>query len=176
MRIEITANKKIPDHWAKMARVPVEEFRAWRDGTLKEKKEPTGPKLRRNPRKDFAVCRDGVLTITIHELPPSQNAWKKWHWSVVAAEKGRWEKIIWDLVQTVSRPEYLKPVIQINFYFPDNRRRDPSDNYMSWKALTDGLTMAGVIPDDAWQFTRVLEPGVEIDRGNPRTEIVVREG
>lgn len=112
----------------------------------------------------------------IHELPVSYNQRKNWHWSVTAEEKDRWEQIIWALAHSVGRPTFRKPAIQVNFYFSDNRRRDPSDNYMSWKALTDGLTKAGVIPDDAWQYTRVLEPGVGIDRGNPRTEIVVREG
>lgn len=145
------------------------------DGKYKVKVN-SGPKLRTNHRQDYAIYENGVLTIVIHELPVSLNQRKQWHWSVVATEKERWEQIMWGIILAAGRPVFSRPVVQVTFYFPDNRPRDPQDNYMSWKALTDGITRAGVIPDDSWQNAKVLSPVAKVDRKNPRTEIVVREG
>lgn len=168
------SNIRLPEKWKDRQSISAKELRDLLAGKIKDR-EKQGPKLRTNNRQDYATFKDGVLTIVIHELPVSLNQRKQWHWSVVATEKERWEQIIWAIILEAGRPVFSRPVVQVTFYFPDNRPRDPQDNYMSWKALTDGLTRAGVIPDDCWQHTKVLAPGAFVDRQNPRTEIVVRE-
>jgi hypothetical protein len=39
----------------------------------------------------------------------------------------------------------------------------------------DGLTRAGVISDDNWKKIKEDPSDIEIDRADPRTEIIVRE-
>jgi len=167
-------NIKLPKEWANRKSVSAHELQDLLEGKYKNKERP-GPKLRTNHRQDYASYKGGVLTVVIHEIPTSLNQRKKWLDKDVRAEKRRWEQIMWGIILEAGRPVFRKPVVQVHFYFPDNRPRDPQDNYMSWKALTDGLTKAGVIPDDSWQHAKVKEPGAAVDRQNPRTEIVVWE-
>lgn len=169
------AKQLFPAEWRNRQSVSAAEYRAWQQGKLKNKEKHL-PKLRTNPIQDFATYRAGILTVVIHELPTSYNQRKHWPDYIERAEKRRWEQIMWGIILEAGRPVFKHPVVQVHFFFPDNRARDPQDNYMSWKALTDGLTRAGVIADDSWQHCKVLEPVPHIDRQDARTEIVVREG
>lgn len=175
MRTMYQPNKPYPEEWKNRTSITTAEYNAWVSGKHKSKNKRL-PKLRINPHQDFATYKDGVLTIVVHEIPTTFNDRKHWPKYIERAEKRRWEQIMWGIILEAGKPSFSRPVVQVHFYFPDNRPRDPQDNYMSWKALTDGLTRAGVIVDDSWQHTRVLEPVPHVDKANPRTEIVVREG
>ena len=61
--------------------------------------------------------------------------------------------------------------ITLLYYFPTNRRHD-CDNYTP-KFFLDGLTEAGVITDDDFLHVHSLRIYGEIDRDNPRTEIII---
>lgn len=167
-------NFKLPPDLADRKEITSAEYQAIIKGQFKSK-EKRLPKLRINPLQDFATYKDGILTVVIHEVPATYNDRKHWPKHIEREEKRRWEKIMWGIILEAGRPKFQKPMVQVHFYFPDNRPRDPQDNYMSWKALTDGLTRAGVIEDDSWQHTRVLESVPHVDRQNPRTEIKVWE-
>ena len=65
-----------------------------------------------------------------------------------------------------------RAVVQIRYFFPDRRRRDP-DNY-SGKMILDGLVRCGVLKDDSFSCIR-LELSAECSLGRPRTEIVIQE-
>ena len=132
------------------------------------------PKFRSN-KQDFATYRNGILTITIHELPPSQNVWKKWHHITLNDETQRWNDLIILLCRTVTNKQFHRPFVKFKFYFPDNGPRDRK-NYESWKPLLDGLTRAGIIADDNWKAIGEEPSEVEVDKYNPRTIIEIREG
>lgn len=85
---------------------------------------------------------------------------QKWAWLVQAAIKKK-------LVKPIE-----KAVVNITYYFPDKRRRDP-DNY-SGKFVLDGLTKAGIIKDDSFSNIDLILKG-KVDRDNPRTEIEIKE-
>ena len=135
--------------------------------------EYRGPKLRTNSRQDFVEYKNGVLRIVVHELPPSQNRWKSWHHMMLANETKRWNEIVSILVRS-TRARFKKPDVCFHFYWPDGGNYD-TGNYASWKPLLDGLTRGGVIQDDNYKKLIEDKPKTEIDRKNPRTEIIVRE-
>lgn len=177
MSLRIQTNKSIPKQWDGRKSISVAEYNDWINGNVKpqEQNVKPGPKLRTNHRQDFATYKDGELIITIHELPPSQNRWKQWHWTVLAEETKRWNELVSILALSARSGQFSKPVIKFKFYVPDNRNRDRK-NLESWKPLLDGLTLAGVISDDNYKEIQEEPSDIEIDRSNTRTEIVVREG
>ena len=61
---------------------------------------------------------------------------------------------------------------QATFYFGDRRRRDRDNLLASLKAAFDGIAAAGVVEDDA-DLTH-LPVRIEVDRENPRVEIILR--
>ena len=110
--------------------------------------------------------------ISLPGIPPSLNK--------VAGRQNVWEyrqlKQLWtEAVYAVSRGKrpgkpWDKAGVEIVYYFPDRRRRDP-DNYCG-KFLLDGLTEAGVIKDDN-MFCITLTVRGEVDKKNSRTEIII---
>lgn len=170
-------NKPLPPQWANRKSISAKEYRDWLNGKIKAEfsKVKPGPKLRSNFRQDFATFQNGALTITIHELPPSQNQWKKWHWSVLAEETKRWNVLIMLLAMSTKCGKFKRPVIRFSFYFPDNINRDRK-NFESWKPLLDGLTWARVIEDDNYKVIQEEKSEVAVDRRDWRTEIQIWEG
>lgn len=169
-------DKPIPKEWDGRRSISAKEFIDWQNGKMPKKKVKLqeGPKIRLNIKQDYATYLNGVLTIVIHELPPSQNIWKKWHWTVTAEETRRWNEII-ILLARQTKAKFMKPIIRFNFYFRDGRAKDRK-NFESWKPLLDGLTMAGTIKDDNYKVIKEEISGMYVDNRNPRTEIIVREG
>ena len=96
------------------------------------------------------------MRIVIDEIPPSLNrfAGRMNVWEYRAA-KERW-----------------KQLVEITYYGPDKRRRDP-DNYAG-KLILDGLTARGVIEDDSFNNIELILRG-GYDKNNPRTEIEIME-
>ena len=62
--------------------------------------------------------------------------------------------------------------IQIDylFYVKDNRRRD-TDNMIA--SVNDSLMASGIIKDDCWQLLRIGSADAQIDKENPRCEIII---
>lgn len=61
-------------------------------------------------------------------------------------------------------------VVSYMFYVGDNRRRD-IDNMIA--SVNDALVKAGIILDDSWQCMKIGEADAELDKNNPRAEIVI---
>ena len=72
----------------------------------------------------------------------------------------------------VPRPRepLKKSRVTIIYYFKDRRRRDP-DNY-SGKFILDGLVRSRIIEDDCFSCID-LKLGGNVDKDNPRTEILI---
>ena len=116
------------------------------------------------------------MKLIIPEIPPSNNKYmgrnaKGFHF-VYQKEKQKWEWLVRAAVKKKPKKPLKKARVQITYFFPDRRRRDP-DNY-SGKFLLDGLTRAGLIQDDSFLNIR-LELNGEVDKKNPRTEIELEE-
>lgn len=116
------------------------------------------------------------MKIVIPDVPPSLNRFvgRENTWAY-RAEKQRWT----GLVKAFARRERARTNapqtpraahVQIAYFFPDKRRRDP-DNYCG-KLLLDGLTQAGVIADDDFAHIALTVRGY-VDAKMPRTEITV---
>lgn len=62
-----------------------------------------------------------------------------------------------------------KTVVEYTIWWPDKRRRDPSNLE---KVLLDGLEKGGVITDDRWFLPRCVD--FAYDKANPRVEVTCR--
>ena len=104
-------------------------------------------------------------------IPPSLNkyAGRKNYWEYRDV-KPEWKQICRAYCRPMGKPPDFAEV-NITFYFPDRRRRDP-DNYC--KLLLDGLVYAGVIADDDFGHIR-LSLSAGVDKKNPRVEVTVDE-
>ena len=113
------------------------------------------------------------MKIIIDEIPPSNNRFigRENRWED-QEEKKRWEALV--RIACIGKPKKQteRAVVQIRYFFPDRRRRDP-DNY-SGKMILDGLVRCGVLKDDSFSCIR-LELSAECSLGRPRTEIVIQE-
>lgn len=82
-----------------------------------------------------------------------------------------------DMVAWIAKqlPKYGRVDIAITWYEP-NLRRDP-DNITGGgtKFILDGLVAAGVIENDSQRFINSITHKYELDRKNPRIEVIVKE-
>lgn len=111
------------------------------------------------------------IKIIIYDIPPSNNQFigrnarftyqeykKAWHWYIKAKIK--------------KKPKYpfIKSVVRITYFFPDNIRRDP-DNY-SGKLILDPLVAERIIADDSFKhITLILS--AKFGQAKKRTEIEI---
>lgn len=161
-------NIKLPKELEKEKSIPAAVFNDLLSGGKKIRVKKPRPR-----KQDKATFKNGILTITIYMLPPSQNEWTNWHEMKLSKEKNFWNHLIVALARNKC-PMFKNPVIKFKFFFPDNLDRDRK-NYESWKPLLDGLTRAGIISDDNWKEIKEEPSDIAVDRADPRTEIIVRD-
>jgi len=109
---------------------------------------------------------------TIPEIPPSNNKFigrdNRWGYQEI---KKQWA----NLVAAYCRPKPPEPLpratVTLFYHFKDKRRLDP-DNY-SGKFILDGLTQAGIIADDIFNFIDLKLKAACDKRG--KTEIFIEE-
>lgn len=116
------------------------------------------------------------VKLTLKGVPPSLNRFAgRENAKEYRAQKETWTNaVMWTIKAQGCKPPkpFEKSIVTITYFFPDNRRRDP-DNYAG-KMLLDGLTRGGIIKDDSFDNISLTVCG-DIDRAQPRTEIVVQE-
>ena len=115
-----------------------------------------------------------AVRITIPGVPPSLNQFAgRENTNEYRKAKADWtDRVVWMVKRVRPEKPFDRARVEILYYFPDNRRRDP-DNYCG-KLMLDGLTRAGVIVDDSFQCI-TLSLGGGHDKDNPRTVITVME-
>ena len=115
-----------------------------------------------------------AVRITIPGVPPSLNQYfGRENTNEYRKAKVDWtDRVVWLVKKMRPEKPFNKARVEILYYFPDNRRRDP-DNYCG-KLMLDGLTKAGVIVDDSFQHI-TLAVGGAVDQRQPRTVITVTE-
>ncbi len=69
-----------------------------------------------------------------------------------------------------------KPVFMEYLWVEPNRRRD-KDNISSFgrKVIQDALVQYGVLKDDGWKFVVGFSDKFDVDKENPRIEVLIRE-
>lgn len=69
-----------------------------------------------------------------------------------------------------------KPVIMEYLWVEPNKRRD-KDNVSSFgrKVIQDALVQCGVLKDDGWKYVVGFSDRFEVDKENPRIEVLIKE-
>ncbi len=78
--------------------------------------------------------------------------------------------------QCLSGVRIEKPVFMEYLWVEPNRRRD-LDNVSGFgrKVIQDALVQCGVLKDDGWRYVVGFSDRFEVDRENPRIEILIKE-
>ena len=72
-------------------------------------------------------------------------------------------------------PKDLERVFITFRWFCKNRKKDPDNIVVGKKFILDGLVEAGVLKNDGWKQIAGFKDEFEVDRDNPRIEIIIEE-
>lgn len=96
-------------------------------------------------------------TLRVNNIPPTQNELRRMHYQQIAQEKKTWEYAVgWVVKEQKIKPITSPVAMTYEFWFRDNKRRDPDNYAASAKMLQDGLVKAGILPDDNFNHVREL--------------------
>lgn len=78
--------------------------------------------------------------------------------------------------QCMREARIEKPVFMEYTWYEANKRRD-LDNISSFgrKVIQDALVDTGVLVDDGWQYVVGFSDRFEVDKENPRIEVLIKE-
>lgn len=80
------------------------------------------------------------------------------------------------LTRAAQIPPLLRVQIVLHYAPRDRRRRDPINLAATLKPVEDGITAAGVIPDDTPEYSEPTMPVIDDPTGQPgRLYVIVRE-
>ena len=68
-----------------------------------------------------------------------------------------------------------KIYIEYHFYEPNSRRDKDNISGYFHKIFQDALVQRGVIENDGWKEIEGWTDSFEVDKGNPRVEVVIKE-
>jgi crossover junction endodeoxyribonuclease RusA len=99
-------------------------------------------------------------TLDLGRLPVvSLNA--RTHWAVKAHDVANWRNAVAWIAQAERIPKLLdRPTVELVYFAPDRRRRDPDNLCLNLKAALDGLRDAGVLEDDTGEHVAALMPRI----------------
>jgi Holliday junction resolvase RusA-like endonuclease len=113
-----------------------------------------------------------TVTIDFPKGPSGQN--KRGHWAASSGKtKAARRKTRLQVASEIAGRKWDAAAMEVRLFFPDRRRRDTFNVIEHLKPHIDGITDAGLIDDDDW--TRLI-PTIAIpqmDRDNPRIELVL---
>ena len=121
-----------------------------------------------------------MIRLTIPGRFPSLNEYinanrkRRGNWSQGNDMKQRDQRKI---AQYIPRGLHIKNriFIEYNFYEPNTKRDKDNISGYFHKIFQDALVECGVIPDDGWKTIRGMTDYFEVDKGNPRIEVVIEE-
>lgn len=98
----------------------------------------------------------------------------KAHWNNYRVQKeDSTDKVAWAAIEA-GLPRLNAVKLDITYY-RKNRRNDPDNIAAAKKFILDGLVAAGVLENDGWKQVRGWTEAWEVDKKNPRTEIILEE-
>lgn len=115
------------------------------------------------------------VTITLSLPPAVLTAHDNGHWRTRSRTKTRCREVAAWTAKEHAKHAMKKAEVEIDFYFPDLRRRDALNYAQMCKPYIDGIVDAGIIPDDDWLTLRVGRITGHLDRKRPRVEITLQE-
>lgn len=117
-----------------------------------------------------------TLVIPVKRPPMTSNEQRRWHWRTVYARKKLAEQLVFFAAKRARIGTLTVPQsISVTWYAPDARRRDSDALGPFLKASLDALVTAQVLRDDSAKFVTETRMRIDIDRTNPRIEIVLEE-
>jgi len=117
-----------------------------------------------------------TLTITLPPPNPKLHAHAKGGWRAKVGATKELRQLAWSLaLEACEQLEEPWPAASVEYRFcvPDLRRRDAANMIQATKPAIDGLVDAGLIPDDDWRHLGTKAVIVELDRENPRVELML---
>ncbi|CAH1205715.1 hypothetical protein PAECIP111893_02400 [Paenibacillus plantiphilus] len=111
-------------------------------------------------------------TIRVNNIPPTLNEVRRMHYQQISKDKKEWERIIGWIVKEQKIAPVTGPVIMTyEFFFRDNKKRDPDGYGFSAKYIQDGLVKAGILQDDS--FKHVPELRIKLGGKSSQRHILV---
>ena len=98
----------------------------------------------------------------------------KEHWAKYAEEKHFRTQEIAYLAKSQIKGKYQK-VDLVFTWFCKNKKRDKDNIIAGQKFILDGLVEAGIIENDGWKQIGNIFHYFEVDKKNPRVEIIIEE-
>ena len=90
-----------------------------------------------------------------------------------AKVKKEWtEAVAW---QVKGIPQVKGPVMVKCSWYVKDKRKDPDNVSFGVKGLLDGLVLAGVLPDDGYEWIRGIGHWFFVDKERPRVEVELRD-
>lgn len=83
------------------------------------------------------------------------------------------EKVAWIAKSTIKK-KLEKIDLEIK-WICQNRKKDKDNIMAGTKFILDGLVVAGIIKNDGWKQIGNINHSFEIDKDNPRVEVVIKE-
>lgn len=95
---------------------------------------------------------------------------------IAANIKKRAEKDISVMIRKyLSGIKYKKPVVMDYTWYEPNQRRDKDNIVFARKFIQDALVSSGVLKNDGWKDVDGFSDSFEVDKQNPRVEVVISE-
>lgn len=109
-------------------------------------------------------------------VAPTLNRWQRMSWKEQRPIKLEWYATVNVLCLEQRIPALDLIDLDISVYYQCVRKRDWDNGAPAFKLVQDGLTHAGVLPDDdPRHILRPRFPDIQIDRQRPRTIVTVTE-
>lgn len=119
------------------------------------------------------MCEKLIIT---GELPGLNEiiALSKKHWASYANEKRDLTQDIALLAKSQIKKKYTKIDLSFTWYCK-NKRRDKDNIIAGQKFIIDALVEAGVIENDGWEQIGNISHSFEVNKENPRVEVIIEE-
>ena len=116
------------------------------------------------------------LTLPIRRPIMTTNEARSQHWRNAHRAKHETEALVRSALVRARIRTLAPPIaVSVTWYAPNLIRRDSDSVDFTKKAVLDALVKTGVIPDDDWKHVIGASTAVQLDRDNPRIEIVLEE-
>jgi Holliday junction resolvase RusA-like endonuclease len=79
----------------------------------------------------------------------------------------------WEIKRQRVKPVAGKVTVTISCYEPSRKRDDDNVTSGAGKVILDALKNCGIIKGDGQKYVRCIKNPVEVDRMNPRIEVVM---
>lgn len=96
------------------------------------------------------------------------------HWAVGAKLKKKEMRRVEEFIMINRLRETTgKATITISCYEPNARRDEDNVKAGASKIILDALQKSGIIRGDGRKYINLIQPAVEVDRVNPRIEVII---